>query len=56
MLFIPEFESLTSETRDARVKYIPRGGRGVQHQPRGFLINSFATDGFEALAATRART
>ena len=49
VLFIPEFESLTSETRAALPKEIPVADAVFNISRAAMLINSFATDNFEAL-------
>ena len=49
VLFIPEFESLTSETRAALPKEIPVTDAVFNISRAAMLINSFATDNFEAL-------
>lgn len=49
ILFIPEFESLTAETRAALPKEIPVSDAVFNISRAAMLINSFATDNFEAL-------
>ena len=49
VLFIPDFESLTSETRAALPSSIPVADAVFNISRAAMLINSFATDNFEAL-------
>jgi homoserine kinase len=49
VLFIPEFESLTAETRAALPTKIPVQDAVFNISRAAMLINSFATDNFEAL-------
>ena len=49
VLFIPEFESLTSETRAALPKEIPVADAVFNISRAAMLVNSFATGNFETL-------